>query len=164
MPRKVECRYCSAMNDIEAIECSKCGASLSDAITHVVCDRCGFPLPEGTNAIGECVVCKKPVYLCEKHKKRVEDDEIYCREHESECFIATAVFGTPLHPKIDLLRTFRDNWLSNRLLGRIAIRTYYEVSPPIARRARRNEYLRTILQQVIVEPGLKLAKAVLGKE
>ncbi|MHA2140361.1 MAG: CFI-box-CTERM domain-containing protein [Candidatus Thorarchaeota archaeon] len=164
MPERVECRYCGTTNDLGEIECSKCGASLSDAITHVACDRCGFPLYEGVNPIGQCVVCQTPVFLCNKHRKRVEDDEIYCREHESECFIAAAVFGTPLHPKIGLLRTFRDQWLSSRLIGRAAIRTYYELSPSIARRARRNESLRLILQQVVVEPGLRLARAVLGKE
>ena len=94
----------------------------------------------------------------------MEGDEVYCREHESECFIATAVYGTPLHPKIDLLRKFRDDWLYGRLIGRMAIRTYYEVSPPIARYARKNERLRIILQQLIVEPALKLAQAVLRRK
>jgi hypothetical protein len=94
----------------------------------------------------------------------VEDDEVFCREHETECFIATAVFGTPLHPKIDLLRKLRDEWLSGQLMGRMAIRTYYEVSPPIARYARRSERLRMILQQLIVEPGLKLARVVLRRD
>ena len=65
---------------------------------------------------------------------------------------------------IDLLRKFRDEWLNGQLIGRIAIRTYYEVSPPIARYARRNENLRMILQQFIVEPGLKLARAVLRRD
>ena len=164
MPEKVECRYCGAINDLGEPECANCGANLSDAITHVSCDRCGILLREGTDPVGHCIVCQTPVFLCDKHKKRVEDDEVYCREHETECFIATAVFGTPLHPEIDLLRRFRDEWLSRRLIGRITIRTYYNVSPPIARRARRNERIRMILQQLIVEPSLKLARAVLGRQ
>lgn len=164
MPEKVECRYCSAINDLGDAECINCGANLSDAITHVSCDRCGILLREGIEPVGHCVVCQTPVFLCEKHKKRVEDDEVYCREHETECFIATAVIGTPLHPKIDLLREFRDEWLSSRLIGRIAIRAYYDVSPPIARRAKRNDRIRMVLQHLIVEPGLKLARMVLGKE
>jgi hypothetical protein len=164
MPKKVECRYCGAINDLGESECSKCGANLSGAITHAACDRCGILLREGIDPVGHCVVCQTPVFLCDKHKKRVEEDEVYCREHETECFIATAVFGTPLHPKIDLLRKFRDEWLYGQLIGRIAIRTYYEVSPPIARYARRSERLRMILQHLIVEPGLKLARAVLRRK
>jgi hypothetical protein len=164
MPEKVECRYCGAINDLGEAECANCGANLSDAITHVACDRCGILLREGVNPVGHCIVCQTPVFLCDKHKKRVEDDEVYCREHETECFIATAVLGTPLHPKIDLLRKFRDEWLSSWLIGRVAIWTYYDVSPTIARRVRRSERLRMILQQLIVEPGLKLARAVLGRE
>ncbi|MHA3964556.1 MAG: CFI-box-CTERM domain-containing protein [Candidatus Thorarchaeota archaeon SMTZ1-45] len=164
MPKKVECRYCGAICDLGESECSKCGANLSDGISHATCDRCGIPLKEGTDPVGNCVTCQTHVFLCEKHKKRVENDEVYCREHETECFIATAVFGTPLHPKIDLLRNFRDEWLNGHPIGRIAIRTYYEVSPPIARYARRSERLRMILQQLIVEPGLKLARAVLRRK
>lgn len=161
MPEKVECRYCSAINDLGDPECINCGANLSDAITHVACDRCGIILREGIAPVGHCVICQTPVFLCDKHRKRVEDDEVYCREHETECFIATAVFGTPLHPKIDLLRTFRDKWLSTRRIGRFAIRSYYAVSPPIAQYARRNERIRLILQQLVVEPGLILARTVL---
>jgi hypothetical protein len=164
MPKKVECRYCSAISDLGESVCSKCGGNLSDAITHAACDRCGIILKAGTDPVGQCVTCKTPVFLCDKHKKRVVDDEVYCREHETECFIATAVFGTPLHPKINLLRKFRDEWLNSQIIGRIAIRTYYEVSPPIARQARRNERLRMILQQLVVEPGLKLARAVLRRK
>ena len=164
MPKKVECRYCGAIHDLGESECSKCGANLSDAITHVACDRCGILLKEGIDPVGHCVSCKTAVFLCDKHRKRVVDDEVYCREHETECFIATAVFGTPLHPQIDLLREFRDEWLDSHLLGRVAIRTYYELSPPIARYARGNENIRSILQQLIVEPSLKLARVVLRRE
>ena len=161
MPKNIECRYCGKKNDASSVECDKCGASLSDTWIRVYCDRCGIPLNEGTDPVGECVTCKETVFLCEKHKKKVFGDEIYCKEHESECFIATAVFGTPLDPKIDLLRDFRDKWLSSTFIGRAAIYVYYEISPSIARIARRNDTLRNILRKMVVQPALKLAQKIL---
>jgi len=161
LPKNIECRYCGKRNDATAKECDKCGASLSDTWIQAFCDRCGIPLGEGTVPIGECVTCKEPVYLCEKHKKKLAGDEIYCKEHESECFIATAVFGTPLDSRINLLREFRDHWLLSTILGRAAVHTYYEISPPIARIARRNDVVKNVLRKTVVQPALKLAHILL---
>lgn len=158
MPERVECRYCGSLNDVNLTECSNCGATLADSFKRVVCDRCGIPLPDGTASVGRCVVCSKDVYLCRKHKKRVENDEVYCREHESECFIATAVFGTPLDPKIDILRSLRDEWLSSNPLGRLLILSYYEISPPIANRIRRDSNLKRVMRKVLVDPALRAAR------
>jgi hypothetical protein len=164
LPKNIECRYCGKKNDASSVECDKCGASLSDSWIQAYCDRCGIPLGEGIDPVGECVTCKEPVFLCEKHKKKLAGDEIYCKEHESECFIATSVFGTPLDPKIDLLRQFRDQWLSTTFLGRAAVYTYYEISPPIARFARRNNTIKGVLRKTVVQPALRIAKALLKND
>ncbi len=163
MPEKVECRFCGRVYGEDETECAHCGGALSDAVRTIVCDRCGHRLGDGIDAVGGCVTCGKPVYLCAKHRKKIVEDEIYCKEHESECFIATAVIGTPLDPKIDLLRFFRDSWLISNPLGRAAVFTYYEVSPPIARAARRNETLKRILRNIVVEPGLRFARIILSR-
>ena len=162
MPEKIECRYCGRKNNIDATECAYCGASLSDAVKRIFCDRCGIPLPEGFEAAGKCVTCGEIVYLCDKHRAKVADDEIYCKEHISECFIATAVFGTPLDPRLDELRGLRDNWLRLNLLGRMFIHTYYDISPPIADLARRNRTLREVLRKIIVEPALRFTRFLLN--
>lgn len=164
MPKKIECRYCGRQNDASLVECDKCGASLSDTWIKVYCDRCGIPLGDGADPVGKCVICKEAVFLCDIHKKKVIGEEIYCKEHESECFIATAVLGTPLDPKIDLLRDFRDQWILSKPFGRSVIYTYYEISPSIARIARRNDIVRNVLRKTIVQPALKLAQILLGGE
>ncbi len=163
MPEMVECRYCGSANPIDATECKKCGASLADAVVQLYCDKCGTALPDGTDTAGKCIVCGKEVYLCSKHRAKVIDDEIYCKEHESECFIATAVFGTPIHPEIDILREMRDTWMLANPLGKIAVYSYYQISPPIARRARRNPLLREILCKTIVRPALRFASRLLER-
>ncbi|MHA2116742.1 MAG: CFI-box-CTERM domain-containing protein [Candidatus Thorarchaeota archaeon] len=163
LPKEIECRYCGRKNDASSVEGEKCGASLSDTWIQVYCDRCGVPLEEGSDPVGNCVTCKESVFLCDKHAKKVIDDEIYCKEHESECFIATAVFGTSLDPKIDLLRDFRDQWILSKPFGQALVNTYYEISPPIARIAKRNEIVRDVLRRTIVQPALKLAQILLTR-
>ena len=51
---------------------------------------------------------------------------------KGSCFIATAAYGSPLHPHIDTLRDFRDKYLMQGKLGRTLIHFYYKYSPFIA--------------------------------
>lgn len=48
------------------------------------------------------------------------------------CFIATAAFGSYLHPYVMILRDFRDDVLMQSVLGRRFVNTYYRFSPPAA--------------------------------
>lgn len=48
------------------------------------------------------------------------------------CFVATAACGDPFAPEVIALTAFRDDVLSRSAIGRILIRVYYAVSPPIA--------------------------------
>jgi hypothetical protein len=51
---------------------------------------------------------------------------------ESQCFIATAAFGSAKGPALQLLRRFRDEILQQHGLGRWFVRTYYRYSPGVA--------------------------------
>jgi len=59
------------------------------------------------------------------------------------CFIATAAFGTPLAVEVEVLRRFRDEHLLTHSLGRVIIKSYEEISPPLAELIRRNPVLKS---------------------
>jgi hypothetical protein len=90
---------------------------------------------------------------------RYEDD--YEDEPKEEaCFIATAVYGTPLAPEIEILRQFRDELLKPNPAGRALVATYYRLSPPLARFISRRRVLRGLVRGCLVNPAVALARAM----
>ena len=71
----------------------------------------------------------------------------------SKCYIATAVYGSYDAPEVLILRRFRDEVLSKSMPGRAFIRSYYAVSPPVARRlenaGQMNRLVRRMLDKIV---------------
>ncbi len=76
------------------------------------------------------------------------------------CFIATAAYGSPLAPQVQLLREFRDRYLLTNSAGRMFVGLYYELSPPLAELITRSDVLRAIVRLGLV-PLLGWAALVL---
>lgn len=68
---------------------------------------------------------------------------------ESGCFIATAAFGSYLHPKVQLLRDFRDRYLLVNTAGRTFVALYYRFSPPVAHFITSHEKFRILFRWVL---------------
>ncbi len=67
-----------------------------------------------------------------KNPDIVKDFLKRCKSSIGKCFIATAAFDDPDHPIVLDFRKFRDTTLNRHPLGRLFIKLYYILSPPIA--------------------------------
>jgi hypothetical protein len=74
-----------------------------------------------------------------------------------QCFIATAAYGSPMAPELDVLRAYRDEVLSQSALGRTFTEGYYQMSPPIARFIANKPTLRALVRGIL-RPVLWVAR------
>jgi len=65
------------------------------------------------------------------------------------CYIATAVYGSYDAPEVRTLRRFRDEHLALSVAGRAAIAVYYWLSPPIAKRFTRADFLSRSIRRLL---------------
>ena len=65
---------------------------------------------------------------------------------KAPCFIATAAFGSPLHPYVITLQDFRDKYLMSSGLGRKIVKLYYKYSPHIAELITNHKVLKTVVR------------------
>lgn len=67
----------------------------------------------------------------------------------SGCYIATMAYGDYDHPQVMILRTFRDETLSNTLLGRSFIKFYYATSPHLVKLLKNQKYINKIIRNLL---------------
>ena len=85
-----------------------------------------------------------------------------CIEVNQGCFIATAAFGSELHPRVQSLREFRDNILLKSDLRDAfekVLYVYYKFSPPIAATMKEYRGLKVFLKFTLVYPVVLLSQA-----
>jgi len=67
-------------------------------------------------------------------------------EKKGPCFIATAAYGSPLHPHLDILGDFRDKYLMPSSLGRKFVSLYYKYSPFAANLIAKHKVLKIVVR------------------
>jgi len=73
-------------------------------------------------------------------------EDVWKEVKKSPCFIATAAYGSPLHPYVRILRDFRDKFLMSNKLGREFVELYYKYSPFVANFIAKHKALKVIAQ------------------
>jgi len=86
----------------------------------------------------------------------VRFDEIGFFPVSGFCFIATAAYGTETASQLDILRDFRDQVLLENALGSRFVEAYYRVSPPVADFIAKNDFLRAVVREMLVDPVVNL--------
>lgn len=71
------------------------------------------------------------------------------RNNNSGCYIATMAYGDYDHPKVLILRKFRDEKLSNSITGRLFIRLYYSVSPFLVKKLKNYDQVNNIIRSIL---------------
>jgi len=72
------------------------------------------------------------------------------------CFIATAAYGTETASQLDILRDFRDQVLLKNAIGSRFVKAYYRLSPPVADFIARNDFLRAVVREALIDPVVNL--------
>lgn len=62
------------------------------------------------------------------------------------CFVATAAYGSPIHPYVEVLRNFRDRYLMTNRLGREFVDLYYKYSPSLSEIITEHRILKITIQ------------------
>jgi len=88
----------------------------------------------------------------------VRFDEIGFYPVTGLCFIATAAYGTETASELDVLRDFRDQVLLKNALGSRFVEAYYTISPPVAAFIAKNDFLRAVVREVLIDPVVNLLK------
>lgn len=94
----------------------------------------------------------------DKYEAKAEDVEAFLKQSlgKSGCFIATAASCSMFSPEVLVLSAFRDDVLLRGRIGRVVVRIYYAVSPPLARMVARSHFLQRTVMQFFILPASRL--------
>lgn len=107
------------------------------------CLKCGYIWNTKYDKIpARCPSCNNMIYGTNNY-------ETLRSPSTSSCFIATAAFGTPFAEEINILREWRDSILLRFLLGKVFVKCYYTISPPIAEYLSQRSILKAIVRKVL---------------
>jgi hypothetical protein len=74
------------------------------------------------------------------------DDNTLDKIFRVNCFIATAAYGSPLHPHVKILQDFRDKYLIQNKYGRMSVDLYYKYSPKFADFISKHKFLKVLVR------------------
>jgi uncharacterized delta-60 repeat protein len=85
--------------------------------------------------------------ISEKPAEKNPLDDIF---RIATCSIATAAYGSPLHPYVRVLQDFRDRYLMTSKLGRTLVKFYYKNSPAFAQKIAKHKALKILVQVSLI--------------
>lgn len=96
-------------------------------------------------------------------KRKEAEEEARKKAQTSDCFIATAAYGTKYEEKINVLRCWRDTKLMPSKVLSPFVRFYYKYSPPVAKFISNKPFFRRLVR-VVLTPTIFLIGLVVRSE
>jgi RNA polymerase subunit RPABC4/transcription elongation factor Spt4 len=153
-------------NTNNRIVCSDC--KTINFSNHTFCKNCKRALTEHDERSDSTNII--PVFACSTCKELAPKDGKFCphclspiEDKKAGCFIATACYGSYCAPEVMILRRFRDNVLCKINIGRAGIACYYLVSPPLAKRIAKSEFLKLCIRRFVIMPIIALIQLRMQK-
>ena len=95
------------------------------------------------SAISEKIRKYKPNYSYPKLSRKYQENlTVNSGTKKERCYIATSIYGDYDHPKVIILRRFRDKTLKGSFIGKILVVIYYKISPTIVKIFGSQSYFR----------------------
>jgi len=76
------------------------------------------------------------------------------------CFIATAVYDSPMAENVIVLKQFRDEVLLASSIGQNFVSSYYRFSPPMASFLAEHAFLKYLVKYVLIAPIVFLIRSI----
>ena len=96
-----------------------------------------------------------PDNLAEFEGGLLEETEQYVQppsqKPKSGCFVATVCYGNYEAQEVLVLRKYRDNVLMKSLIGKLSVKLYYRISPPIAKLIDKSNTIKTFIRKNILD-------------
>jgi hypothetical protein len=106
------------------------------------------PIPEIHKPEPPTIEKSKPVQT-EYRAPKFEEETPPEPAKKEGCYIATAVYGSYDAPEVMTLRKFRDNVLKKSVFGRMFIRFYYRLSPPLAEKLKYAKRVNRCVKRIL---------------
>ncbi len=159
---QVICPQCGKTSALEISgKCKVCTYDLElfESGAGLWCVKCGVGFHANTNGKGGGVLhCNyRSLNGFECHAPIPATPE-FVTPKPSSCFIATATYGSPLAPEVEILRMFRERNLRPSVPGQKFIAFYEKYSPPFANWLVHQPLARLAIRQLLLAPIIRALK------
>ncbi|VAW69172.1 hypothetical protein MNBD_GAMMA09-3248 [hydrothermal vent metagenome] len=161
----LRCPKCQAINCVTCLAdkkgCKKCGASELELFVPTY-DGAGTVIAAIDPSRGFITLAapgteaaKKAKAIQEKAQEQAEKEKQ--KDESDSCFIATAAYGTKDAKDVVCLRKFRDEVLKQSNIGKVIVKYYELLSPPLARKVRQSNLSRKLVRMLLIKPSSYVA-------
>ena len=144
-------------------ECQSMMESKQGSSPWLICDECISVLNLGQAEKDTARGAAKKFWVDKAEKEIIKEQKEVEKVESDSCFIATAAYGNKDAKDVVCLRKFRDKILRQSKTGKVLIKLYEFISPPIARKIKQSNLSRKLVRILLIKPSSYIAAMSLRK-